>query len=221
MADQLAIAEFQHAFVEFRANFKEPIASFWYGARHGEMIAAMHKALSPWNLGLDNITWNQTAKNLNDAHLIFEVRSLMAGIQVGVGGVTMNAVNPDWARADQLTSLFQAAGDTLRTITGQEFQSQNITLGFHVKPGPKPSREILVQFVNAKKLGNEDTAKMFGVSAYYDDFAIVIDGSGVFPGSVFVKLNRTFPATAQFQQMATTLYADEKEALERLGLKLQ
>ena len=220
MPDELSTAEIQQAFLEYRSNFKEPAADFWYGGRQGEIIRAMYAALSPWHLGLENITWNQTAKNVAEVQLTFGLPSLLVGIQVGISGVTMNAFNPDWSRAPQLVSLFQAGLDALVASTGQGLQTQQTTLGLHVKPGAKPFRDILVKFVNSKALGGEDAA-MFGVSAYYDDHSFVIDGSGFFPGSVFIKLIRNFPSEKRFEEMAKALYADEEQVLKRLGLKLQ
>ncbi len=99
MPDELSTAEIQQAFLEYRSNFKEPAADFWYGGRQGEIIRAMYAALSPWHLGLENITWNQTAKNVAEVQLTFGLPSILVGIQVGISGVTMNAFNPDWSRA--------------------------------------------------------------------------------------------------------------------------
>jgi len=169
---------------------------------------------------LDNISWNQAAKNLGEAQLTFTVPSLLAAIQVGVGGLTMNVLNPDWSRAPQFISLFQTGVDTLKTTVGQEFQSQQTTLGFHVRPGTKPFRELLSQFVNARMLGSEDAA-MFGVSVYYHDFLFVIDRSAVFPDGVFIKLVRVFSAATRAEEMAGTIHKDEETVLYRLGFKLQ
>jgi len=108
MPDELAIAEIQQAFLEYRANFNEPAADFWYRGRQGELIKVLHTSLSPWHVGLENVTWNQNAKNASEVQLTFGVPSLFAGIQVGIGAITMNAFNPDWSRAPQLVSLFQA-----------------------------------------------------------------------------------------------------------------
>lgn len=220
MGDEPSIADIQQAFLEYRANFQEPIASSWYGRRQGEIIAALHKALSPWGVGLENIVWNQAPKNLGEVQLTFGVPSLFASIQVGIGGVTMNALNPDWSRAAQFISLFQTAVDTLRGTIEQELQSQQITLGFHIKPGVRPFRENLSQFVNAGMLGSEDAA-MFGVSVYYRDFLFVIDRSAVILDGVFIKLTRIFPAATRFEEVAGTIYKDEETVLHRLGLKLQ
>jgi len=220
MQEHLEVANIQQAFFEYRANFKEPITPFWYGTRHGELTNAMLKALSPWRVNLENISWNQAAKNLAEAQLTFAVPSLLASVQLGIGGLTASVINPDWSRASHFISLFQTAVDTLKATIAQELQSQQTTLGFHVIPGKKPFQEILSQFVNAKLLGAED-AKMFGVSAYYSDFTFVIDGSAVFPDSVFIRLIRTFQITTRFEEMAGTIYKDEETVLQRLGLKLK
>ena len=110
--------------------------------------------------------------------------------------------------------------DTLKAIVGQDFQSQQTTLAFHVTPSTKPFRETLSEFVNTKLLGAE-SATMFGVSAYYSDFSFVIDGSAAFADSVFIKMTRIFQAPARFEEMAGMLYKDEGTVLGRLGLKLQ
>src|SRR5205807_9558326 len=128
--------------------------------------------------------------------------------------IITNAINPDWSRAPHFISLFQTAVDTLKGVVGQEFQSQQTTLGFHVKPGAKPFRVILSQFVNTKMLGRED-ATMFGVSAYSPEFSIVIDASAVLAEGVFIKLTRIFPVASRFEEMAGTIYKDEEAALQR------
>lgn len=100
------------------------------------------------------------------------------------------------------------------------FRTFQKDLFLHVKPAAAPFREILAQFVNTKALGTED-AVMFGVGVYYNDYSFVIDGSAVFPSSVFIKLIRNFSTEKRLEEMAKTLYADEETILHRLGLKLQ
>jgi hypothetical protein len=220
MPEELTVADIQQPFLEYRANFKEPIASFWFSGRQGEAINAVHKALSPWHVNLENITWNSAAKNLAEAQITFAAPSLFAGVQVGIRGLTITALNPDWSRAPSLIAFSQTAVESLKSSIGQELHSQQITLGFHVKPGAKPFRETLGQFVNAKALGNEDAA-MFGISVYYSDFSFVIDSSAAFPGGAFVKLIRNFGAEKRFEDMATTVHKDEESVLRRMGLKLK
>lgn len=220
MSEELAVADIQQAFFEYRAVFKEPVAGFWYGGRQGELITALLKALAAWGLGLDNVSWNQAAKNVAEVQLTFAIPALFASIQTGVAGVSMTAFDPSWERQPMLQPLFQAAAVALKTCIGQEFQFQQTTFGFHVKPGAKPFREIVTQFVNPKTLGADDAA-MFGVSAYYKEHSFVIDNSAVVAGGVFVKLIRTFGPTASFEEMGKARFSDETAVLGRLGLKIK
>jgi len=220
MPADLIIAEIQQAFFEYRANFKEPITIFWSGGRQAEIINAMYKALSPWRMDLDNVAWQQSAKNLREVQLSFAVPSQLASVQVGIAGVTMTAFNPDWSRAPELLRLFQAGLGALKESIGEEFQSQQATLGFHLRPpAARPFREVVAQFVNAEALGSD--AAMFGVSVYYSDHTFILDSSAAIQGGLFVKLVRNFTPEKPFEEMAKALYADEEAALRRLGLKLQ
>jgi hypothetical protein len=219
--DDLIVAEIEQSFFEYHAKFKEPITIFWSGGRQAEIINAMQKALAPWRVDLENIAWQQHANNLRELQITFAVPSQVASVQVGLAGVTMTAFNPDWSRAPELLKLFGASVSALSSSTGQPFQFQQTTLGFHVRPpSAKPFREVITQFVNARALGSEDAA-MFGLSTYYNDHSFVIDASGPVPGGLFVKLTRHFAVGTSFEAMAKMLYSDEEAVLKRLGLKLQ
>ena len=221
MSTELQIADIQQAFFEYRANFSEPITVFWSAGRQAEIINAVQKSLAPWHVDLENISWQHSPASLREVQLSFAVPLQMASVLVGLGGVTMTAINPDWSRATELVTLFKAALGAVKTSTGHDFQFQQITLGFHVKPpASNPFREVITRFVNPKELGSDD-AVMFGVSAYYSDRSFVIDNSAAIQGGVFVKLIRNFTAGTQFEEMAKILYSDEENVLHRLGLKLQ
>lgn len=219
-SDRLSTANIQRPFLEYRSIFSEPITPVWYGGHQGEVVNAVMKALSPWQLSLENISWNQSAKNLAEAQLTFALPALFSSIQLGIAGVTANALNPDWSRVSQFISLFQTAIDTLKTVVGQELKTQQTTLGFHLLPEKTPFRETLSRFVNVANLGVRE-AKMFGVSAYYNDSSFVIDGSAVFPEAVFVKLNRSYSGMVRFEEMASRILKDEEKVLGLLGLRLQ
>jgi len=220
MEDQPGIANIQNAVLEYRATFKEPIAELWYGGRQGEIISSLQRALSPWAVGLENVTWQQAPKNLGEVQLTFAIPSMVATLQIGVGGAVMTAINPDWSRVSQLISLFQTGAESIVKTTGREFQFQQATLGFHIQPSGKGFRETLGRFVNASALGCED-AQMFGVSVYYSDFLFVIDKSVMFPEGVFVRLIRTFSPPTRLDEMATILHKDEETVLSKLGLRLE
>ena len=218
MAEELALADIQMPFLEYRANYQEPITSIWFDRRQGGIIDALLKAL-PSYLLFENITWNQAAKNMAEAHLSFSLPSIFSTILVGVRGVTITTLNPDWSRAPLFVSVFQAAIDGLKASIGKGLQGQEITLGLHLKPGAKAFRESIVKYVNSKALASEDAA-FFGVSVYYPDYAFIMDSSVTFPGGVFIRIVRRFGPEKRFEEMAPVIYKDEETVLHRLGLRL-
>lgn len=218
MSEDVSVAEFHPGgFLECRTLFKEPIFSAWYG--RGEILRDLYRALAPWRIELQNISWNRDAKNLQETQISCFIPSLSAAVHIGIGGVTMSALNPEWSHAEQLAVLFQTALAALKASTSTEIASHTTALGFHLKPGKKPFREVMKQFVNAKALGSGN-ASMCGISVYAPDYSFVVDSSALYPDSVFVKMTRVFPGGMTFDQMAGIIYRDEETLLGRLGLKL-
>jgi hypothetical protein len=215
---QLPIAEIPTAFFEYRADFLHPIFSAWYG--RGDLVTALHGALLPWQIGLEDVTWNATPKNLREAQVTINIRTLSVIINVGLGGVTMVANDPDWSKAEALISLFQAVLDSLKTVGKTQFGMQSAVLAFHVRPAATPFREVMKRFVNTKALGKED-ATMYGVGFYSPEYTVIFDNSGVVPDGVFVRITRVFPPATRFDQIASILHKDETEVLARLGFRLQ
>jgi hypothetical protein len=220
MSTNLTVADIQQGSFEYRANFREPVTAFWQSERQAELIKAVYKALSPWKVPLENVSWNSAAKNVGEIQLNFSAPSLLANIQIGISGVTMTAFNVVWSNAKTLVAFFQAAVDATKGSAQEDFQSQLATLAFHIKPGPWAFKEVLAQFVNAKALGADD-ANMYGVSVYRNDYSFVIDGSVVIPGGAFVKLIRSFGADKRLEEVAAVILRDEETVLGQLGFKLQ
>jgi hypothetical protein len=220
MADELIVPEIEQAAFEYTANFTEPIAAMWFERRHGEVLDALQKALYRWNVGLENISWNQAARNAAEVNFTFAIPILSAAVRVGIGGVTMSAFNTDWSKAPELLALFKAAQSTVRQTVGQELQGARTTLTFHVKPTALPFRDVLGGLVNTKALGIED-AVMYGLAVYSENSSFVIDSSAIFPGGLFIKLIRNFDAGTEFEAIAEALFKDEERVLVRVGLRLQ
>ncbi len=219
MPADLVVADIQQGSFEYRANFEEPVTAFLQPERHGELIKAVCKALSPWNVPLENVSWNSAAKNIAEIQWSFSAPSLLANIQIGIRGVTMTAFNFAWSNAKALVAFFQAGVDAIKGSAQEDFQAQLVTLAFHVQPGPRAFKEVLAQFVNTKALAADD-ANMYGVSVYRNEYSFVIDSSVLIPGGAFVKLIRTFGADNRLEEMAAVIYKDEETVLRQLGLKM-
>lgn len=219
MAEELTVAEIQQSFFDYRAFFKEPVTSAWFG-KQGDAAKLILKVLAPWNVTLENVTWNREIKNFGETLLTFAVPSLSTNINLGMGAIGINAVNPYWDNAKALLSLFQTAVTGIKASISAEIQTQQAAIAFHVKPGVHPFGKIMGQYVDTKILDADD-ALMMGISVYKNDYSFVIDNSALFSEFAFVRLTRIFPASTSFEEMAATLYKDEDRILKLLGMKIQ
>lgn len=219
MNEQLPIADIPVGFFEYRTTFKEPIFSTWSEGK-STLVKEMYKVLLPWGVDLEKISWNATPRNLKEAQVTFAVPNLSVLVNVGIGGVTIIANNADWSQASALSALFQAVVDGVTKIGNTHIESHQTVLGFHLKPGPKPFRDVMSQFIDAKALGEEDAA-MLGVGLYSSDHSLIIDNSALVPDGVFVKITRVFPSAIRFEEMAAILSKEEEALLHRLGFRTQ
>jgi hypothetical protein len=219
MDEQLPIADIPVGFFEYRTTFKEPIFSSWYEGKQ-TVVKNMYKVLLPWGVDLEKISWNAAPKNVKDVQFTFAVPKPPVLVNVGIGGLAIIANNADWSQAPALAALFQCVVDGMRRIGSTELESHQTVLGFHLKPGPKPFRDVLSQFVDARALGHAD-ASMLGVGLYGADHSLIIDNSVSVPGGVFVKITRVFDPATGFEEMASILWKEEEDLLHRLGFRTQ
>jgi hypothetical protein len=219
MDEQLPIADIPVGFFEYRATFTEPIFSAWYEGKL-TLVKEMYKVLQPWGVDLEKVSWNATPRNLKEAQVTFAVPNPAALVNINIGGLTIIANNADWSQAPALSSLTKVVVNSVVSIGSTGVGSHQTVLGFHVKPGPRPFRDIMKHFVDAKALGKEDAAS-FGVGLYSADYSLIIDNSAVLPEGIFVKITRLFPAATHFEEMASILWKDEEGLLHRLGFRTQ
>jgi hypothetical protein len=59
---------------------------------------------------------------------------------------------------------------------------------------------------------------MYGVSVYGDETTLLLDKSQKYADAVFIRVSRKFSASAGFDAIAETIYADEMRALGYFGL---
>src|ERR1700734_4126090 len=141
MDEQLPLADIPVGFFEYRSTFNEPL--FWHEGKQ-TVVKEMYKVLRPWEVNLDKITWNANPRNMMEVQFTFAVPKPSVVVTIGVGGLTIIANNANWSEAGELTKLLQTVVDGIKKIGGTELESHQTVLGFHVKAGPKPFRDILL-----------------------------------------------------------------------------
>jgi hypothetical protein len=218
MAEQLPIADVPSGFFEYHANFKDPIFAAWFGK--DAPTGGMYKVLKPWGIDLSKITFNMNPKNLQEIQTSFSTANPPVLVNLGLGSVAFIVQNADWSQAPVLLPMLQTVLDHLKSTIPTEISFQQTILGFHVKPGSKPFREVMQQFVKVTALGAEE-AVMYGVGAYGPTYSILMDKSLAVTDGLFVKITRVFPVETPFEKMASILWKDEEGLLHRLGFRTQ
>lgn len=218
MDDELELPEIPQGFFEYKGTFAAPVFDAWFN-RHG-LLKEMYEVLKPWGIDLERVSGTENAKNLKEAQIIFALANPPVLVNVGMGGITMAIGNADWSDAPVLVDLFQTVLDNAARLFEGNVATHHTVLGLHLKPGIRPFRQILNQFVNAKALGNED-ASSFGIALYGDEYSLLLDNSGAVANGLFIKITRAFAAETKFQDMASKLWNDEESLLRRLGFRME
>ena len=218
MTDELPIADVPSGFFEYHADFKEPVFFPWFGK--DAPTGGMYKTLMPWGLELNRVAFNTNPKTLQDIQTSFSTTNPPVVVNLGLGSLAFIVQNADWSQAPVLIPMLEAVLTHVKAAIPTEVHLQTTVLGFHVKPGPKPFRETMQQFINAKALGADGTEN-YGLVLYGPTYTILIDRSLAIPDGLFVKITRVFPAETLISEMASIMWKDEEEFLHRLGFRTQ
>ena len=202
------------SYFEYKADFLTPIFDAW--AVPNLLARSLFPQLRRWGITLADVTWTKEPSNYKEIQLTITVLQMNATVHLGLDSATFIAYNPDWSRAPALVELFETAMANIRKVTDAQIASQEAALAFHVVPGEENFGLLMTNLVNADVLG---TARMYGISLYREDSSLVMDKSLRYDGAVFIRLNRTFSASASFSEIAAMLYKDEVRALGFLGLQ--
>jgi hypothetical protein len=196
MDEHLPLADIPVGFFEYRTTFKEPL--FWHESNQ-TVVREMYKVLLPWGVDLEKITWNANPRNMKEVQFTFAVPAPSVLVSIGIGGLTIIANKANWSQAAELSALFHTVVEGVKKIGNTDLESHQTVLGFHLKPGHKSFRDVLLQFLDAKALGQPD-ASMLAVGFYSADHSVIIDNSAVIPDAVFVKITRVFKAATALKK---------------------
>ena len=201
------------SFFEHRHLFPEPWVDRWI--LPNPFISPLLKELRAGGVELSDFTFNKEVATAGDAHLNVTIRRLNAAVRIGLDTVTFIAVNPDWTEVPDLTLVFDRVSEIVCTVIGAKPVSQQAVLAFHVTEGAIDFHEKTASLINRNLVGEAD---FWGVSRRRDKQALIIDKSLKYERAAFVRLERTFPGSARFPEVASSLYEDEIVALSLLGI---
>jgi hypothetical protein len=209
------------SFLEYRASYREPIFQAW--DRYGDLALAVFRAFQQWNISLDSIyAAKQSPANANEIQMSVDLFEKRMTFNVGLGAATLFVNNPSWSEANLIGEVVEAGVSAVTTSAGAEIDKQQVTLAMHLKPTGRSPRDILSKFVVVDgQSDRSDEIRGYGMALYRDDGYWIVDNSGLYLDSLFIKLQRSFGSLLPFDDLAGQFHEDENNLLQTLGLRLE
>jgi len=218
MNHQLEPVDLLSSFIEYRADFKEPVLEAW---NKGEFNTAVFRAFRPWGIGLTDFTWNSNPANAGDAQSRFELFKGRYVFIVECGSTGLSVVNPNWAEAVQIGQIVQAGNAAVLAVTKAEIARQIVQMSFQLRPRHRSLAELTSSFLNPTLATlSEDPVRASGFSLYTDNRVWIVDLSTSNRNALYLRMTRTFAPEVTIEQIAETLAADQNNFLDRLKLRI-
>lgn len=183
------------------------------------LVEAIFEALSSYKPSLDDVEVLASGK-LSEQGILFKLPQKNISLFVGaiICRFSRNAVS--WNSAEETIAILDAAVSTLTNLMGVTLGAKRTAVGMHVQPKTLSFRDILQPFVPAKFATLQPTqiSTMANITKW-ENRAVTIDGSGSVANGLFVKLEREFPVTASYEEMANQLRTDQTELFAILGIE--
>lgn len=218
MNHQLEPVDLLSSFIEYRAEFKEPVLEAW---NKGEFNTAVFRAFRPWNIGLTDFTWNSNPANAGEVQSRFELLKGRYIFIVECGATGLSVVNPNWSEAVQIGQIAQAGNTAVLSMTKAEITRQIVQMNLQLKSRHRNLAELTSSFLNPSLHAiSEEPIRASGFSLYADNRVWIVDLSASHRDALYLRMTRTFAPETTLEQIAETLATDQASFLESLKLMI-
>jgi hypothetical protein len=125
-----------------------------------------------------------------------------------------------WETAEETINILQAGWNVLAEKGGTIAGVCHTNIALHLQLKNKPVIELLKPFA-AIPFTQTNTEPITAVAAIvrWKDRRLTIDGSGSLANGIFVRLERDFPGSLSFYDIARELRSDEERVFDLIGVK--
>lgn len=205
------------AFFEYTANFARPILEALMD--RARIVQAVYDALTPWKMKIDDIEPITTGKP-SEQGVNFRLPDKKVLFFLGADSCRFLKTDANWAAAEEVITILNAALKALRETSGAQFSIQKVSVAMHLQPTKVRFVEILKPFLSPAIQALDDAEVTTGAAIIkWDKRRVVIDGSAALANALFVKFDREFDANATFDMMATQLMSDEAAIFKMLDVE--
>lgn len=184
-----------------------------------KVVDALFEVFSRWNIGMDNIEVINEGKP-SEQGIKFKIPEKRTTFMLGGGSCTLVRDDVDWTAAEEIIDILTRAYDVVQEVGGIQTGSFKTNIVMHLQPKTAKFMDILVPFSPPQLLKlDSSTPKAAASVVKWDKRRITLDGSNQLANGVFVRLERDFPATVSYEEIAHQLHADELELFDLMDVR--
>ena len=202
------------SFFEYAADFERPVFALW--TDRTKVVEAIFDALKPWSPNIDNVEVITTGKP-SEQGINFKLPEKRVAFFFGPMSCKFTKEAADWASAEEIISILDAARSTLIKSSGAVMLVQKTALAMHFQPKTKAFIDILRPFISARvEALHEERVTIAATVVKWEKNKLILDGSGSLANGVFLRLEREFDSKAGLEEIALELKKDEDAAFNML-----
>jgi hypothetical protein len=215
MADKVD-AEVRAASLEYRAIYQKPLIAQWGDG--GKIKQATFEAFRDWGIALDHVSDTQFGTNLGQLGTTFQLLGKY-NFRIGMSAATFSVYNPGWEEAAEIKKIVIRGTDAVKAASGILYSKHEVVLDIHLTPSGRSVSEITRPFVPSK-LTNLITNDFVASGFTFQDSEKYwyVDASALFPGSIYLRIFRTFDASTSLDRMISSVHDDEVGLVDTIGL---
>jgi len=183
------------------------------------VVDQLFKAFKQWNISIDDVEVITEGKP-SEQGVRFKLPLKRTSFFFGAGGCKLIRDDASWDTAEETLVILETGWKILAEAGGVRAGVYHTNIAMHMQLKNKPFVELLKPFAPAPFI-NLDHSPITAVAAVirWKDRRVTIDGSGQLANGIFVRLERDFPGSLSFYDIAKQLRADEDQVLDIVGVK--
>src|SRR5258708_3948199 len=205
------------SYFELGLTYERPQFKLWLD--RATVLQAIFDALKPWEPQIDDVEAVSTGKpSEQGANIKLPAKRVL--FFFGPASCRFTRENVDWQSIEETIAILRAALSPLIGVGGVVLGPKQTVLAVHLQPKSLPFLALLSPFIPSQLAGlDSEPIVTTAVVAKWAKRKITIDGSGVVANAIFLRFDREFSSTTDYDEIAGQLKRDEEDFLKLVGVE--
>ena len=183
------------------------------------VVQAVFDALKPWDPRIDDLDVVTTGK-ASEQGVTIKLPRKRASFFFGAASCKFASEGVDWQSVDETIAVLDAAVGALVRSAGVAGGRTTAVVYLHLQPNSRSFKDLLAPFV-VPQLAGLEPGPMTTMAAVtkWENRRVTIDGSGILANALFLCLERNFPDSTSYQDIAGQMRKDQEEMFRILGVE--